>query len=182
MLARREITMPNQEQRMLSLYTGAFDSENEVYMSPAASSYLANKTPAARHRFYEDMRKRMALQSTQSIWPTEEGDKLVASPLGRASGDSTIGISSIYEFPVPSEGLLASVFGLSPAEARLAQHMARGGSLDEFATNAAIQISTARCHLASIFAKTGTQRQAKLVALLCRLAHLSLVAVLLPLV
>ena len=76
------------------------------------------------------------------------------------------------EFPVPSKELLARAFNLSPAEIRLAQHLARGESLEEIAPRVGIKISTARSQLASTFTKTGVKRQAKLVALLSRLAHL----------
>ena len=74
---------------------------------------------------------------------------------------------------MPSKGLLMDVFGLSQAEARLAQHIARGASLKEIAANARIKISTVRSQLGAVFTKTGTKRQTKLVALLSRLAHLA---------
>ena len=90
-----------------------------------------------------------------------------------SSGKSVFDTSFIFEFPTPSEELLAELFGLSPAEARLAQRIACGDSLEDIAAGAGIKMSTARSQLASVFCKTGTQRQPKLVALLCRVAHLS---------
>jgi DNA-binding CsgD family transcriptional regulator len=77
------------------------------------------------------------------------------------------------EFPVPSKELLARAFDLTPAEIRLAQHLARGESLEEIAPRVGVKISTARTQLARIFSKTGVTRQPKLVALLSRLAHLA---------
>ena len=88
-------------------------------------------------------------------------------------GKSVIETSLIFELPVPSEKLLAEMFGLSPAEARLAQRIARGDSLEDIAADAGIKMPTARCQLASVFGKTGTNRQPKLVALLCHLAYRS---------
>jgi DNA-binding CsgD family transcriptional regulator len=76
------------------------------------------------------------------------------------------------ELPVPSGDLLAGAFNLSPAEIRLAQHLARGESLEQIAPRIGVKISTARSQLASIFTKTGLKRQARLVAVLARLAHL----------
>ena len=73
---------------------------------------------------------------------------------------------------MPSEGSLRSLFDLSPAEARLAQRLACGDSVEEVAKVLHIKISTARTQLAAIFAKTDTRRQAKLVAILSRIAHL----------
>jgi DNA-binding CsgD family transcriptional regulator len=73
--------------------------------------------------------------------------------------------------PVPSATLLGEYFDFTPAEARLAQIIAQGSSLDEAAQALGIRMSTARTQLASIFAKTNTRRQGKLVAILCRIAH-----------
>jgi DNA-binding CsgD family transcriptional regulator len=74
---------------------------------------------------------------------------------------------------VPNAETLRTVFDLTHAEARIAQSLARGESLEEIAQRLDIRMSTARTQLASIFAKTSTCRQGKLVAILSRLAHLS---------
>jgi len=74
--------------------------------------------------------------------------------------------------PAPSEPMLRRLFGLTPAEARLAQALSRGDGLAEIAQALAIKMPTARSQLAAIFGKTQTNRQPQLVALLVRLAHL----------
>lgn len=79
---------------------------------------------------------------------------------------------SAIDLPMPSEGSLRSLFDLTPAEARLAQRLACGDSVEEVAKALHIKMTTARTQLAAIFAKTDTRRQAKLVAILCRIAHL----------
>jgi DNA-binding CsgD family transcriptional regulator len=81
-------------------------------------------------------------------------------------------LTDLHDFQVPHEDTLRAVFDLTPSEARLAQAMTRGDSLEEVATSLGITMSTARNQLAAIFAKTGTQRQAKLVAILTRVALL----------
>ena len=81
-------------------------------------------------------------------------------------------LADLNEIPAPSEQVLQRVFDLTQAEVRLAQGIARGDSLEEVAAGLGIKISTARTQLASIFTKTQTRRQAKLVALLGRLAQL----------
>ncbi|HEX3860622.1 MAG TPA: helix-turn-helix transcriptional regulator [Stellaceae bacterium] len=63
---------------------------------------------------------------------------------------------------------LQSLFGLTAAEAALAGTLATGRSLDDIATASGISLHTARVHLRSVFSKTGTSRQAQLVALLLR--------------
>lgn len=55
-------------------------------------------------------------------------------------------------------------FGLTPAEARLAATLAEGGSLEDFAATRGITLNAARFLLKGIFAKTGCNRQAQLVA------------------
>jgi DNA-binding CsgD family transcriptional regulator len=67
---------------------------------------------------------------------------------------------------------LSRAFGLTPAEARLAVLIADGRSLDEAAGRIGIKSQTGRNQLKAIFAKTGTHRQAELVALLSRLPGL----------
>lgn len=61
---------------------------------------------------------------------------------------------------------LARSFGLTPAELRLARHLADGGTLAAYAAEQNVSRNTARTHLSSIFQKTGVNRQADLVRLL----------------
>lgn len=58
---------------------------------------------------------------------------------------------------------LASLFGLSPAEARLAQQIALGQPMDEACTALAISGNTGKTHLKRIFSKMGVRRQSELV-------------------
>lgn len=68
-------------------------------------------------------------------------------------------------------GQLQQLFGLTPAEARLAQAMAQGTNLKGYADACGITDGTARLQLKSVFAKTDTHRQAELVALLALLTR-----------
>jgi DNA-binding CsgD family transcriptional regulator len=67
--------------------------------------------------------------------------------------------------PDTLEGL-DGLYGLTPAEGRLAALLAGGASLAEAAQKLSIRMSTARGVLKSVFAKTGTRRQASLVNLI----------------
>lgn len=58
------------------------------------------------------------------------------------------------------------LFGLSPAEARLATRLVDGEALDEAALGLGISRNTARSQLQSIYMKTGVNRQGDLVRLL----------------
>lgn len=61
---------------------------------------------------------------------------------------------------------LRQFYGLTPAEARLAQCLVKGQRLDEAAAALHITSGTARTHLKHIFSKTETTRQAELVSLM----------------
>lgn len=67
---------------------------------------------------------------------------------------------------VPSPTLLAGLFDLTPAEARLATALSQGHALKAAAAGSNITEKTARTYLERIFAKTGTRQQSQLVALL----------------
>lgn len=61
---------------------------------------------------------------------------------------------------------LRSAFDLTLAEARLAAAIASGTTLPSYASSTGVSLSTVRTHLAAIFSKTNTNRQADLVRLL----------------
>ncbi len=72
--------------------------------------------------------------------------------------------------PAPPSQRLQAMFGLTPAQAALAREIARGDGLDAAAGRLGVARATARAHLAEVFAKTGTNRQAELVGLLLRIS------------
>jgi DNA-binding CsgD family transcriptional regulator len=65
-----------------------------------------------------------------------------------------------------SEASLRSRFMLTPAEVQIALGIAEGKTLASIAKVRGVAVSTARGQLKSVFVKTGTHRQAELVALL----------------
>jgi DNA-binding CsgD family transcriptional regulator len=64
--------------------------------------------------------------------------------------------------------LFVSSYGLSRSEAELAHFLALGGTLEEAAARRGVSRNTVKTQLHSIFAKTDTNRQSELVALLLR--------------
>jgi len=60
---------------------------------------------------------------------------------------------------------LMQLFGLSPAEARLLRALVQGTTLDDYARECDVRLTTLKTQLKSLFAKTGTHRQADLVRL-----------------
>ena len=70
---------------------------------------------------------------------------------------------------LPSPAFLRGMFGLTAAEATVALALAAGASAGAIARDRAISLETVRSHLKTIFAKTGTKRQATLVLLILQL-------------
>ncbi len=68
-----------------------------------------------------------------------------------------------------SQSALSAMFDLTPTEARVARHLASGLRPDEIAEQSGVAPTTIAFHLRNVFAKTGTHRQADLVALLLSL-------------
>ena len=73
--------------------------------------------------------------------------------------------------PSIDSGLLYAVFGLTPAECRIATLLAEGHSLKRIADIQGTQHDTVRKQLRSIYQKTATNRQPELVRLLLHLPH-----------
>jgi DNA-binding CsgD family transcriptional regulator len=96
---------------------------------------------------------------------------LMIAPLRLAGGATVCGAALLFAFdpestPPITADVVRRLFGLSEAEAELAVALCSGRTLDEAATARGTSIHTIRSQLKSIFAKTGTKRQADLVSLL----------------
>ena len=72
--------------------------------------------------------------------------------------------------PMPSREALSQLFGFSASEIRVAERLMAGDSPEQAAGFLEVKTSTVRWHLASMYRKTGTNRQAELVRLLLSLA------------
>ncbi|TYL85920.1 helix-turn-helix transcriptional regulator [Bradyrhizobium cytisi] len=78
-------------------------------------------------------------------------------------------LTDLNEILQVSQSSVMEIFGLTPAQARLASLLVEGKSLEEIALDMTISPGTARNHLKAVFLRTGTRRQAELVSLLSRL-------------
>jgi DNA-binding CsgD family transcriptional regulator len=96
---------------------------------------------------------------------------LVRSLKARSSSDPAVPSVLVFvwdpEFPEhDTEVGLRELFGFTSCEARLANLLMKGKSVDDCCHHLEIRPSTVRMHLANLFAKTGVQRQGQLVSLL----------------
>jgi DNA-binding CsgD family transcriptional regulator len=92
---------------------------------------------------------------------------LLSAPAGALSSEAVVAcfISDPEAGQVPTLEALGQIYGLTPAEAEVAQLLAKGLSLDEIAADRGISLNTVRSHLKHIFSKTGTSRQGELLGL-----------------
>jgi len=73
------------------------------------------------------------------------------------------------ELPIPAtESGLRQLYGFTSCEAGLAHLLMEGNALDDCCEQLGIRASTARMHLANMFAKAGVQRQGPLISLLLK--------------
>jgi len=86
--------------------------------------------------------------------------------LGKAIPTAIIFITDPERKPWMPTEWLQQLYGLTPAEARLAQLLASGSSLKEASEQLKVAVSTVRSQLNSVFAKTNTNRQSELMQLL----------------
>ena len=84
-------------------------------------------------------------------------------------GGSIMILAKEFEPALVSVDTLRSAFGLSPAEARLVRLLATGATLRQASEIVGVSYSTVVSQIKSCFQKTGTHRQAELVALAVRL-------------
>jgi DNA-binding CsgD family transcriptional regulator len=68
--------------------------------------------------------------------------------------------------PLVPTDVLRKLYGLSPAEARLAVLVLQGHSITEAAEIGQVSRETAKSQMSAVFAKTGTRRQGDLIRLL----------------
>jgi DNA-binding CsgD family transcriptional regulator len=93
-----------------------------------------------------------------------------ASPLVNQQPASFVFVSDPEGQPVPPVERLRTLFRLTPMQAAFAREIARGDGIDAAAARLGVSRATARTHLAAVFARTRTSRQAELVRLLLRCA------------
>lgn len=93
---------------------------------------------------------------------------LVICPLAGTDGQASraaIFISDTARRPALPAHMLAALFGLTPAEAQVAHGLVSGRRRADIAAELNISQTTVAFHLRNLFEKTGTHRQADLVAL-----------------
>ena len=133
---------------------------------------------AANHQFHDAVSKldveNAAHVRSFAVRGTGQGASLVAHiiPIRRSARDIFIRCAGVLVLtPVaapqaPPLELVQSLFDLTPAEARVARHLAAGDTLGEIAATGHVSRNTIRTQVRRVLEKTGCSRQAEVIALL----------------
>jgi DNA-binding CsgD family transcriptional regulator len=121
----------------------------------------SNADPTRKAMVFAHPEDGRPLQMLATRFSWTEGEGTAAARFGRA-----MFIGDPRQRSGDPAGILHELFGLTPSEARLALLLVADCSVEEAAGLLGITENTARSVLRTIFAKTGTNRQASLVRLL----------------
>lgn len=153
----------------------SFDSV-DVYLREMPNGRLSLKGNDALRKAFAQALERSAEQSvTLAVPHTEEADAAVITfmPVTFQIPSSVVPKCTIMTINpvstnrrVPCAAAIEKLFGLTPAEARIASALAAGLSVRDSAEKNGISLGTARSYLIRVFAKTGTNQQSELVSLL----------------
>jgi DNA-binding CsgD family transcriptional regulator len=103
-----------------------------------------------------------------------EGWTLTVTPLAGLGGARALVVVKSLSDEHALVRRLQALFGLSQAEATVAEALSRGEALGEIAAARNVTEATVRSQLKSLFAKTGCRRQAQLVAMIASLPPIAL--------
>ena len=152
----------------------AFDRLTGLFL-PSAFGRLAIADSRAHRLFQEALDP--ASRTIRSI-PVAEAEERPACvlhmlPLRRnahdlfSGGDTLIAVTTLRtSSSAPSRAVLESLFDFTQSELSFATALTEGLTVAEAARTCGLTLSSGRTYLARIFAKTGTHRQAELIALL----------------
>ncbi len=139
--------------------------------SRAVGGRLAVSVPGVPDsQFSELVRRAVGRQAAGGIIgiPARPGAHLLVLPLvmrsaGQPQPAALVLLQGMSSGAEPVEQLLQNLYGLTPAEARLAQLILDGQSPGNAASALRISVATVRTQLSAVLKKTGAQRQSDLV-------------------
>ena len=109
--------------------------------------------------------------------------RLTVTPVSAAFHGCSVRLAALVFLSDPAKRILSrgdilrALYGLTPAEARVADHLSQGLEVREVAGMLGMTLETGRFHVKRILSKTGVRRQAELVRLMLSLPGLEPVAI-----
>lgn len=149
--------------------------------------WLKTKTPSAQAKLDAALKRTLELDVLRSPSfmdavslprPSRKLDLLVrVVPLSPTAefADASLGAAALVfvtnpeQLPSIDADVLAKLYAVTPAEARVAQELLRGDSVAAIAQRLEVGEATVKTHLRSLFQKTGASRQTQLIRLLLEL-------------
>lgn len=155
---------------------GLFNGLTDLFL-PVAFGRLAVSDPRANQLVQQAIETGLGGDRVRSVPVTAGHDReacvIHILPVRRSAndlfpgGDLILAVSEVRKSAlVPSAQVLMGLFDLTPAEVRVAGTLMSGATVQEAARALGMEHSSARTILGRIFEKTGTHRQAELLALL----------------
>ena len=142
------------------------DDDNGTFQKLLAGALGLIKNPhAGRAGAMHFARSTGAKDYIVMVTPVPQSDPVYNSAIPKAC----ITVSDPTAAPSRPLLTLQQLYGLTGAEARLAEHLFAGQTPEQAADSLRIKISTARTHIAQIFRKTDVRRQSDLIGLILRL-------------
>ncbi len=141
-------------------------SENQSAMDEALKrmfTTLAGESEAGSKRTAVRLKQKGSTDMLCSLWRLKPEETMGAFGI-ETLALLTVAVSDAGRRADPL--MLASMFDLTPAETKVALAMMDGADVSEIAARNSVSVATIHSQLQSLFAKTGTGRQAKLVQLL----------------
>lgn len=141
----------------------AFDDPGDTQRYHAAFARALEAGRTGRPGIVEVIRVRRASGKGQIGMILRPGWPRLREPEAPMAGSVAVFLSAESEPRDASTASVRQLFGFTEKEAQLALSLANGHTLQEAAVALGISLNTARAHLRAIFAKTGIDRQTKLV-------------------
>ena len=141
----------------------------EIALAPHNASHIA-VIPKVERKIIRMQRKgsrHRAIASMQALRPENTLGSFGFTPQVLVTVFEPGKLATIDPDPI----LLATMFDLTPAEARVAAALANGSSPKQIAATSNVAHSTVRSQLKAIFGKTGAARQSELVGMLLRVGE-----------
>jgi len=175
--ASAELLVANQTaEQILQAHDGLeLDSEGALSTTHDENTSLTDlvravgKTPRAQEAVHRD--SAFAVPRAAGKRPLTLFLRAVNAKSDTPSPDEAAVLVMILDATQPletAEAELRQLYGFTTTEARLANHLMEGLSLEDCCRAMGIRRTTARMHLRNIFAKTGVRRQGELVSLLLK--------------
>ncbi|QDD65539.1 helix-turn-helix transcriptional regulator [Herbaspirillum seropedicae] len=156
---------------ILTIADGVYIKSQRLSASDAGADRMlsaaiaqATSPVSRRGEWFTVPRQRHSQPLIVSVIPT-----LMGQTVDISKGEEALALIILQDIArqrLPRGAILQKIYKLTPAETRLAEALLDNQTIESYSVLAGISRNTVRTHLANLFAKTGTRRQAELLRIL----------------